>query len=1070
MMSCAGEYNPSAEEQKHEKNEICEDPHDSGTAKIISNELLLVGVCSRVENMDELTSLEREIAEMHHVDPPKTMEYLGGDNLNSSNSDASNQAFCSEKASLLKSKLSGTQILDNINPEEATNFPQSDTVNEGSILPEENECTALEHEDLIAVLKGIDEHTNIINVKVEKDDDHDQQYIRPPSITESELAEGVTIEGEGQFQIMEVVYDELDEHETISKETEDARNIQASSSQRVVNNGASAISHLTSEEIRAMAMEQIAGLNARGGDRQRKRKQDIKPLKVEESSDLVSSLGADWSDDDNELASKASSGLVSSKQTNSTTEFKNRKNELEKDISNQEREGKESTNKNTDLNVVKLEKVESDNLHEDTLPMVEPLINDAPTIKPVVGFKRTRIIKPKIIWDPDAPETQISYAQFARNSSKLNLDAESPSSKIVSHKTSASKNQHELKEKKSSVQRQNDPENKQHRGSELKVCSGSPATKKKETRSSSPAGNSSNRNKNVSQENTMKTQSPVKRRSQTPIINGTGSGAGSKKKKLSEIDRLVSDEGAANMLHSLESERSKLIAEQGVDKPQKHLMRSRAATISEKILKRESTPTSGKTTPTSGKTTPIPTNSGGTRNKRNSKQKPSSTWDYVYKQKASEDAMIIRRRSNSSYSSNASVRRLSLDTAIPNAQNASKTTATTKAGQQKLTPTTTTGTSSSVTKTTQRSLLKTSNENNNASVESSDASISAKISAGNSFEFAKPESKSNQKNNRRVKGVSHGEESSTNETKKPTVTPGTRKGSRSPASVDERDKNKSTGVSAKVSPKQTKEDSPAGSNASDVVVKKVAKVAQIVFNTQKAKINYTFTAQMLNKLVDILEKLSKDAECNAVVITTNAPNFCHGIDFTDLTFGTLEKRKLTAVYLATAVKNYLKMLATFPKPLVAGVSGSNIGLGVTQLPLFDVVIGSDKGSYETPYVKIGQVPEGYCFWNNSTKIRDNYKTKLFWLGEKLHSTESALSGLVHKLTASGKVNEDALLTAKKLAAMSSESYRFMKKAVITNHLETINKSLDEEFETIIEQWTSAESYESFKKYLESGHF
>lgn len=42
------------------------------------------------------------------------------------------------------------------------------------------------------------------------------------------------------------------------------------------------------------------------------------------------------------------------------------------------------------------------------------------------------------------------------------------------------------------------------------------------------------------------------------------------------------------------------------------------------------------------------------------------------------------------------------------------------------------------------------------------------------------------------------------------------------------------------------------------------------------------------------------------------------------------------------------------------------------------------------------------------------------MGEKLHSTESALSGLVHKLTASGKVNDDALLTAKKIAMMSTE--------------------------------------------------
>jgi len=43
------------------------------------------------------------------------------------------------------------------------------------------------------------------------------------------------------------------------------------------------------------------------------------------------------------------------------------------------------------------------------------------------------------------------------------------------------------------------------------------------------------------------------------------------------------------------------------------------------------------------------------------KTQAADSWDYVYKQRASEESMIMRRRSNSSYSSNASVSRLSLD-------------------------------------------------------------------------------------------------------------------------------------------------------------------------------------------------------------------------------------------------------------------------------------------------------------------------------------------------------------------------------------------------------------------------
>lgn len=51
-------------------------------------------------------------------------------------------------------------------------------------------------------------------------------------------------------------------------------------------------------------------------------------------------------------------------------------------------------------------------------------------------------------------------------------------------------------------------------------------------------------------------------------------------------------------------------------------------------------------------------------------------------------------------------------------------------------------------------------------------------------------------------------------------------------------------------------------------------------------------------------------------------------------------------------------MAHFNKPIVAGVNGAAVGLGVAMLPFFDMVIASDKATFYTPYAKLGQVPEG----------------------------------------------------------------------------------------------------------------
>lgn len=57
-------------------------------------------------------------------------------------------------------------------------------------------------------------------------------------------------------------------------------------------------------------------------------------------------------------------------------------------------------------------------------------------------------------------------------------------------------------------------------------------------------------------------------------------------------------------------------------------------------------------------------------------------------------------------------------------------------------------------------------------------------------------------------------------------------------------------------------------------------------------------------------------------------------------------------------RNFCTCLSDFKKPVIAGVHAAAIGLGVTLLPYCDLVVASDKASFYTPYVKLGQASEG----------------------------------------------------------------------------------------------------------------
>lgn len=156
-------------------------------------------------------------------------------------------------------------------------------------------------------------------------------------------------------------------------------------------------------------------------------------------------------------------------------------------------------------------------------------------------------------------------------------------------------------------------------------------------------------------------------------------------KKRSEIDKLLQDEGAVNMIYSLERENNnedvpeidvKPDMKSLVDKSEeKTSMVTKVKAIKNVVLKKSSSPSEvkppGRGRPKKDKDAPVAESTAAVVAKTakppaiaGRKKKADNSWDFIYSQAQAtcDDAMIIRRHSNSSYSSSAaSPRRLSVD-------------------------------------------------------------------------------------------------------------------------------------------------------------------------------------------------------------------------------------------------------------------------------------------------------------------------------------------------------------------------------------------------------------------------
>ncbi|XP_030385417.1 uncharacterized protein LOC115632418 [Scaptodrosophila lebanonensis] len=894
----------------------------------------------KLDKLDELSSLEQEIAKMHNISIESSVAEQSEEGLQECG-----KSVPVRSSSGAENGGSGTDTKTANNEPAATRTVPTESGNGLQHVQGEGAASALEEVDLIALLKGTDTG-------------HDQEEKK----LELALAEldnvGVTIEGEGQYEIMEI--DDGDNSLEAQAPHVDATK-KTTSSPIMHSNKPQNKPKLSPEQARAVALEQMADLKSQAQARRKESNVTAKP------QDIISTLNDDWSEYD----SGGNDAIVSNASLlQATKKLQVKMMKPSRDISH--------LDDKPIINSVLVVKAMPPFPKPTKLIEKEGGANTESSSTENIGFKRQRVIKRKIIWDPDVPETQRSYSQYASPKTVSTPPPVTTTSAIKPSNISSPTllTQVAKKEGMAKKARATTPKARQRPESALKDPIKLPV-KRASTPSRAPTAK-------------VEVTSPSKRRSQTPVSTLPNGAGAIKKKKISELDRLMGDEGAVVMIQAVEQEKRELSGGDNNNTNNK-VMRKRAMTIVGRPTRvGDSTTVSPKKEETTNNASAAkPTKSAKSATSDvdavfaktstvtgKTKSRASDSWDYVYKQRASEESMIMRRRSNSSYSSNASVTRVSLD-AKPNA------------------------------------------------ILSDDEP---------SFKFLKPETKSSQRS-----GDASAGHTLANDLKRDSQPQ-----------------------------KERKSPNSANTNKSQIVtLHKLDKVAQLVINTARAKSAHTYNIQLLHKLTDMLNKVAKSNEYNTVLLCTQDQQFCQGIDCHELIAPAVEKRKNNASQLASALKTYLKTLATFPKPLIAGIAGNIKNLGVMQLPLLDYVVAAENCYFDTSYAKLGHLPEGYSLWNNHPKVSNSVHTRLFLLGERLHTSDlETPNGLINCVSPACSVNDEALNLAKRISTTTAENYRLLKRSqhATTRNLDALSH-LDEEFQVITEQWVTSNCQANLKRYL-----
>lgn len=226
----------------------------------------------------------------------------------------------------------------------------------------------------------------------------------------------------------------------------------------------------------------------------------------------------------------------------------------------------------------------------------------------------------------------------------------------------------------------------------------------------------------------------------------------------------------------------------------------------------------------------------------------------------------------------------------------------------------------------------------------------------------------------------------------------------------------------------------------------------MVVTLDRADKKNAITDAMYGEIARALTHAAAADEVRVVVLAGEGPDFCAGNDISMLADGSQDVA-------ASNVEAFLTALTTFPKPLVAIVTGRAIGVGATLLLHCDLVYIASDAQLILPFVNLGLTPEAGSAWLLPQRIGHVRAFALMALGERMSGAAAANLGLANAALPAAEVAPAAMASARSLAEKSPSALAATKR--LMRDAGAIEAALAADREALLIQLASPEAAAAF---------
>ena len=170
---------------------------------------------------------------------------------------------------------------------------------------------------------------------------------------------------------------------------------------------------------------------------------------------------------------------------------------------------------------------------------------------------------------------------------------------------------------------------------------------------------------------------------------------------------------------------------------------------------------------------------------------------------------------------------------------------------------------------------------------------------------------------------------------------------------------------------------------------------------------------LLTELTTALNAAEADEAVRCVIITGSEKAFAAGADIKEMADKTYAQ-----MFAADFFTSAARRLETFRKPIIAAVAGYALGGGCELAMLCDFIIAADTAKFGQPEINLGVAP-GIGGTQRLTRFVGKSKAMdMILTARMMDAAEAERAGLVSRVVPAGKLLEEALGAAAKIAALA----------------------------------------------------